>query len=103
MVCFRLKRHVLNCFNFSDYDSLRDVRKKSTSDKNGGYIYIKFFFSLHIIRIVSVCSRFVLIFRKPHNEYFLTYEIITRIYMQAVNLKSELIYIADDLISQLQI
>ena len=28
MVCFRLKRHVLNCFIFSDYDSLRDVRKK---------------------------------------------------------------------------
>ena len=27
MVCFRLKRHVLNCFIFSDYDSLRDVRK----------------------------------------------------------------------------
>jgi hypothetical protein len=30
-------------------------------------------------------SRFELIFRKPHNEYFLTYEIITRIYKQAVN------------------
>ena len=29
MVCFRLKRHVLNCFIFSDYDSLRDVRKKT--------------------------------------------------------------------------
>ena len=29
MVCFRLKRHVLNCFIFSDYDSLRDVRKKN--------------------------------------------------------------------------
>ena len=28
MVCFRLKRHVLYCFIFSDYDSLRDVRKK---------------------------------------------------------------------------
>ena len=55
------------------------------SDKNGGYIYIKVFFSLHIIRIVSVYSRFVLIFRKPHNDYFITYEIITRIYMQAVN------------------
>jgi uncharacterized metal-binding protein len=27
MVCFRVKRHVLNCFIFSDYDSLRDVRK----------------------------------------------------------------------------
>ena len=24
MVCLRLKRHVLNCFIFSDYDSLRD-------------------------------------------------------------------------------
>ena len=23
MVCFRLKRHVLNCFILSDYDSLR--------------------------------------------------------------------------------
>ena len=29
MVCFRLKRHVLNYFIFSDYDSLRDVRKKN--------------------------------------------------------------------------
>ena len=29
MVCFRLKRHVLNCFILSDYDSLRDVRKKN--------------------------------------------------------------------------
>jgi hypothetical protein len=32
MVCFRLKRHVLNCFIFSDYDSLRDVRKKNTKN-----------------------------------------------------------------------
>jgi hypothetical protein len=31
MVCFRLKRHVLNCFIFSDYDSLRDVRKINTN------------------------------------------------------------------------
>jgi hypothetical protein len=28
MVCFRLKRHVLNCLIFNDYDSLRDVREK---------------------------------------------------------------------------
>ena len=28
MACFQLKRHVLNYFIFSDYDSLRDVRKK---------------------------------------------------------------------------
>ena len=32
MVCFRLKRHVLNCFIFSDYDSLREVRKKPTKN-----------------------------------------------------------------------
>ena len=33
MVCFRLKRHVLNCFIFSDYDSLRDVGKKKKTDR----------------------------------------------------------------------
>ena len=33
MVCFRLKRHVLNCFIFSDYDSLRDVREKKKKKK----------------------------------------------------------------------
>ena len=32
MVCFRLKRHVLNCFIFSDYDSLREVRKNPTKN-----------------------------------------------------------------------
>ena len=29
MVCLRLKQHVLNCFIYSDYDSLRDVGKKT--------------------------------------------------------------------------
>jgi hypothetical protein len=29
MACFQLKRHVLNCFIFSDYESLRDARKKT--------------------------------------------------------------------------
>jgi hypothetical protein len=64
MVCFRLKRHVLNCFIFSDYDSLRDVRKKTKEndrivniDKEKYEIN-----SLHVLRIVSVYSRFVLIF-----------------------------------------
>jgi hypothetical protein len=44
-----------------------------------------FSFLWYIRWIVNVYSRFVLIFRKPHNEYFLSYDIITRIYMQAVN------------------
>jgi hypothetical protein len=29
MVCFQLKRHVLNCLIFNDYDSLSDVGKKN--------------------------------------------------------------------------
>ena len=34
MVCLRLKQHVLNCFLYSDYDSLRDVRKKEKKKKD---------------------------------------------------------------------
>ena len=40
MVCLRLKRHVLNCFIFSDYDSLRDVRKKKQTKKNDRIVNI---------------------------------------------------------------
>ena len=40
MVFLRLKRHVLNCFIYSDYDSLRDVREKKRK-KTTEYLILK--------------------------------------------------------------
>ena len=68
MVCFRLKRHVLHCFIFSDYDSLRDVRKKT--QKNDRIVNIdkeKFEInSLHVYSCYDFIRKeiFVVCFRK---------------------------------------
>ena len=40
MVCLRLKRRVLNCFIYSDYDSLRDVRGEKRK-KTTEYLILK--------------------------------------------------------------
>jgi hypothetical protein len=56
MVCFRLKRHVLNCFIFSDYDSLRDVGVKEKNTKTNKIKIVKnqklatqnFLFNIHM-------------------------------------------------------
>ena len=68
MVCFRLKRHVLNCFIFSDYDSLRDVRKKPDRivniDKEKYEIN-----SLHVYSCYDIISREIFVVRLSKNQY----------------------------------
>ena len=38
MVCFRLKRHVLNCFIFSDYDKFEKKNKNKNKNKKNDRI-----------------------------------------------------------------
>jgi hypothetical protein len=71
MVCFRLKRHVLNCFIFSDYDSLRDVRKKTKKtdrlvniDKEKYEIN-----SLHVYSCYDFICKEIFVVRLSKNQY----------------------------------
>ena len=72
MVCFRLKRHVLNCFIFSDYDSLRDVRKKKhikidrivNIDKEKYEIN-----SLHVYSCYDFICKEIFVVRLSKNQY----------------------------------
>ena len=59
MVCFRLKRHALNCFIFSDYDSLRDVRKKSKKKPTEQLILIKKIMKLTACMYIRVMISYV--------------------------------------------
>ena len=72
MVCFRLKRHVLNCFIFSDYDSLRDVRKKKTT-KNDRIVNIdkeKYEInSLHVYSCYDFICKEIFVVRLSKNQY----------------------------------
>ena len=80
MVCFRLKRHVLHCFIFSDYDSLRDVRKKNK--KNDRIVNIgkeKYEInSLHVYTCYDfICKEiFVVRFRKINTNLLYTLTIL---------------------------
>ena len=72
MVCLRLKRHVLNCFIYSDYDSLRDVRKK-TKKQNDRIINIdKEKYEINILHVNS-CYDFIckdiFVVRLSKNQY----------------------------------
>ena len=71
MVCFRLKRHVLNCFIFSDYDSLRDVRK--TNKKNDRIVNIdkeKYEInSLHVYSCYDFICKKIFVVRLSKNQY----------------------------------
>ena len=71
MVCFRLKRHVLNCFIFSDYDSLRDVRKKK--HKNDRIVNIdkeKYEInSLHVYTCYDFICKEIFVVRFSKNQY----------------------------------
>ena len=71
MVCFRLKRHVLNCFIFSDYESLRDVRKKNKNndrivniDKEKYEIN-----SLHVYSCYYFICKEIFVVRLSKNQY----------------------------------
>ena len=71
MVCFRLKRHVLNCFIFSDYESLRDVRKKNKNndrivniDKEKYEIN-----SLHVYSCYDFMCKEIFVVRLSKNQY----------------------------------
>lgn len=72
MVCFRLKRHVLNCFIFSDYDSLRDVRKKNPQ-KNDIIVNIdkeKYEInSLHVYSCYDFICKEIFVVRLSKNQY----------------------------------
>ena len=72
MVCFRLKRHVLNCFIFSDNDSLRDVRKKKTK-KNDRIVNIdkeKYEInSLHVYSCYDFICKEIFVVRLSKNQY----------------------------------
>jgi hypothetical protein len=73
MVCFRLKRHVLNCFIFSDYDSLRDVRKKKKPQKNDRIVNIdkeKYEInSLHVYSCYDFICKEIFVVRLSKNQY----------------------------------
>ena len=72
MVCLRLKRHVLNCFIYSDYDSLRDVRKKNKK-KNDRIINIdkeKYEInSLHVYSCYDFICKEIFVVRFSKNQY----------------------------------
>ena len=72
MVCFRLKRHVLNCFIFSDYDSLRDARKKKHK-KNDRIVNIdkeKYEInSLHVYSCYDFICKEIFVVRLSKNQY----------------------------------
>ena len=71
MVCFRLKRHVLNCIIFSDYDSLRDVRKNT--QKNDRIVNIdkeKYEInSLHVYSCYDFICKEIFVVRLSKNQY----------------------------------
>ena len=72
MVCLRLKRHVLNCFIFSDYDSLRDVREKN--EKNPDIIVNidkeKYEInSLHVYSCYDFICKEIFVVRLSKNQY----------------------------------
>ena len=73
MVCLRLKRHVLNCFIFSDYDSLRDVRKKKKTKKNNRIVNIdkeKYKInSLHVYSCYDFICKEIFVVRLSKNQY----------------------------------
>ena len=73
MVCFRLKQHVLNCFIVSDYDSLRDVRKKKKQKKNDRIINIdkeKYEInSLHVYSCYDFICKEIFVVRLSKNHY----------------------------------
>ena len=71
MVCFRLKRHVLNCFIFSDYDSLRDVRKKKTqNDRIDNIDKEKYEInSLHVYSCYDFIYKEIFVVRLSKNQY----------------------------------
>ena len=72
MVCLRLKRHVLNCFIYSDYDSLRDVRGKKMK-KNDRIVNIdkeKFEInSLHVYSCYDCICKEIFVVRLSKNQY----------------------------------
>jgi hypothetical protein len=71
MVCFRLKRHVLNCFIFSDYDSLRDVRKKNDRIVNIGKEKYEMN-SLHVYSCYDFICKEIFVVRLSKNQYKFT-------------------------------
>ena len=71
MVCFQLKRHVLNCLIFNDYDSLSDVRKKN--EKNDRIVNIdkeKYEInSLHVYSCYDFMCKEIFVVRLSKNQY----------------------------------
>ena len=72
MVCSRLKRHVLNYFIFSDYDSLRDAikKKKKNHDRTVNIDKEKYeinIFLFSCVRKYSLCG-----FRKINTNLLYT-------------------------------
>jgi hypothetical protein len=72
MVCFRFKRHVLNCFIFSDYDSLLDVRE-NPPPKNDIIVNIdkeKYEInSLHVYSCYDFICKEIFVVRLSKNQY----------------------------------
>ena len=58
MVCFRLKRHVLNCFIFSDYDSLVNIDKEKYEIN-----------SLHVYSCCDFICKEIFVVRLSKNQY----------------------------------
>ena len=72
MVCFRLKRHVLNCFIFSDYDSLRDVRKKNKKKTDRIVNIDKEKYEINSLHVYSCCDficKEIFVVRLSKNQY----------------------------------
>ena len=72
MVCFRLKRHALNCFIFSDYDSLRDVRKKTKKNPDRIVNIDKEKYeinSLHVYSCYDFICKEIFVVRLSKNQY----------------------------------
>ena len=72
MVCSRLKRHVLNYFIFSDYDSLRDVqkKKKKTHDRTVNIDKEKYEInSLHVYSCYDFMCKKIFVVRLSKNQY----------------------------------
>ena len=73
MVFLRLKRHVLNCFIFSDYDSLRDVLKKKRKKKKKRIVNIdkeKYEInSLHVYSCYDIICKEIFVVRLSKNQY----------------------------------
>jgi hypothetical protein len=72
MVCLRLKQHVLNCFLYSDYDSLRDVRKKKNKKKHRIINIDKEKYeinSLHVYSCYDFICKEIFVLRLSKNQY----------------------------------